>query len=201
MATTGEHGARTVVAVFMNRDDARDAARELHDAGYKHTWIGTTRPHGPSDESRGVEPGTVTGTMEGTDIVQGGSPNILGAIGRFFAGEQYTLNEALREHGVSTADAGQLEESIAPGSSVLTVALSDDDVRAGSQDPPTIIARCSGRLLTADSGLTSGEQQLDRDEVRQRRLAATQDVPATQERADVPTIQEEFFTERRRVQR
>ena len=195
MATTGEHGtAPTVVAVFMDRSDARDAARELHDAGYKHTWIGTTRPHGPTDDSRGVEPGTLTGTVDGTDVVEGGSSNIIGKIGRFFAGEDYTLNEALREHGVADADAAQLEESIAPGSSVLTVALSDD-IPAGSQEPATVIARCGGRLLTEGSSLTIDEQQLERGEVRQRRVAASQ------ERDDVPTIHEDVFTERRHVPR
>jgi hypothetical protein len=179
----------------MERDDARDAARELHDAGYKHTWIGTTRPLGPTDHSRGVEPGTLTGTMDATDIVEGSSPNVFGTIGRFFKGEKYTLNEALREHGVAAADAGQLEESIAPGSSVLTVTLSDDDVRDGSQDPSAVIARCGGRLLDPGSGLTLGEQQRERGEGRQRRVAATG------EGDDVPTIHEEFFTEHRRVQR
>jgi hypothetical protein len=196
MATTGEHGAaRTVVAVFMDRDDARNAARELHDAGYKHSWIGTTRPLGPTDHSKGVEPGTLTGTMDTADVIEGSSPNILGTIGRFFAGEQYTLNEALREHGVAEADAGQLEESIAPGSSVLTLTLKDDDVRAGSQDPATVIARCGGRLLSADASVTTGEEQFERAEIRQR------EVTASQERDEVPTIHEEFFTERRHVQR
>lgn len=190
MATMEQHGAaRTVVGVFVDRDDARDAARELHDAGYKHTWIGTTRPHGPKDNSRGVEPGTLTGEVDGTDIVEGASGNILGKIGRFFAGEGYTLNEALRDHGVAAADAAQLEESIAPGSSVLTVTLGDDYVRAGSQDPATVIARCSGRLLAPDSGLATGEQQAELGEQRQRRVAASQG-------DDIPTIHEDVFTER-----
>ncbi|MFN2461646.1 MAG: hypothetical protein ABR591_13325 [Candidatus Velthaea sp.] len=196
MTTTREHGAaRTVVAVFTDRSEARDAARELHDAGYKDTWIGTTRPHGPTDDARGVEPGTITGTIDGTDVVEGGTGDVLGKIGRFFAGTDYTLGEALRKHGVTDADAARLEESIPPGSSVLTVTLGDD-VHAGSQGPATVIERCGGRLLTADSGLTTDEQQLERGEVRQRR-----EVAASQERDDVPKLHEEFFTERRRIPR
>ena len=189
MSTIGKQDtARTLVGVFRDRDEARDAARKLHDAGYKHTWIGTTRPHGPKDDSRGVQPGVLTGEVDGTDVVEGGSGNILGAIGRFFAGEQYTLNEALREHGVGQADAAKLEESIAPGSSVLTVTLDDDDTRVGSSDPATIIARCNGRLLTPDSGLATGEDERGSAEVSQRRAVNQAD--------DVPTIHEEFFTER-----
>src|SRR5665213_2580823 len=110
MTTTREHGAaRTVVAVFTDRADARDAVRELQDAGYKDYWIGTTRPHGPTDDSRGTPPGTLTGTMDGTDVVEGDSGDILGKIGRFFAGADYTLGEALCEHGVTNADAARLE--------------------------------------------------------------------------------------------
>lgn len=192
MTKTREHGAeRTVVAVFTDRSPARDAARELHDAGYKDTWIGTTRPQGPTDDARGTPPGTLTGEIDGTDVVEGGSPNILGRIGRFFAGADYTLFEALREHGVADADAAQLEESIPAGSSVLTVTL-DDDVRAGSRDPATVIGRCGGRLLTADSGLTTDEHQLEPGEVRQR-----EGIAASRERDDVPTFHEDVFTERR----
>ena len=194
MSTMGEHATtRTVVGVFTDRDDARKAAQELHDAGYKHTWIGTTRPHGPSDSSRGVDTGALTGEVDGTDIVEGASGNILGKIGRFFAGEQYTLNEALLEHGVGAADAAQLETSIAPGSSVLTLTLGDDDTRSGSDDPATIISRCDGRLLTPESGLTTDEQQLKRGGVSQRQAVSQSD--------DVPTIHEEFFTERDQVRR
>lgn len=189
MTTTGQHGAaRTVVGVFVDRDDARDAARELHDAGYKHTWIGTTRPHGPKDSSRGVEPGTLTGEVDGTDVVDGAGGNVLEKIGRFFAGQGYALNEALRDHGVGDADAAQLEESIAPGSSVLTLTLGDDDVRAGSPDPGSVITRCSGRLLTPESGLANDDQQLERGELRQGGVVAS--------RGDIPTIHEEIFTER-----
>jgi hypothetical protein len=195
MTTMGRHGgARTVVGVFVDRDDARDAARELHDAGYKHTWIGTTRPHGPKDDSTGVEPGTLTGEVDGTDVVQGASGNILGKIGRFFAGEGYTLNEALREHGVAATDAAQLEENIAPGSSVLTVTLGEDDVSAGAQDPATVIGRCSGRLLTPHSGLAAGDQDLKRGERTQRDVAARR-------AGEIPTIREDVFTERGPVSR
>lgn len=191
MPTTREHGtARTVVAVFTDRSDARDAARELHDAEYKDTWIGTTRPHGPTDDAKGTPPGTLTGTIDGTDVVGGGG-DVLGRIGRFFAGADYTLGEALRKHGVTDADAAQLEESIPAGSSVLTLALGDD-VRTGSPDPATIIEQCGGHLLTPDSGLTTDEQQLERGEVRDRKGVA-----ASQERDDIPTAHEEFFTERR----
>jgi hypothetical protein len=190
----GEHGTvRTLVGVFTDRDDARNAARELHEAGYKHTWIGTTRPHGPDDGSRGVDTGALTGEVDGTDVVEGASGNILGKIGRFFAGEQYTLNEALLEHGVGAADAAQLETSIAPGSSVLTVTLGDDDARAGSADPATIISRCSGRLLTPESGLATDGEELKRGGVSQRQAVSQSD--------DVPTIHEEFFTERDSVRR
>jgi hypothetical protein len=186
------HAARIIVGVFTDREHARDAARQLHDAGYKHTWIGTTRPHGPKDDSRGVESGTLTGEVDGTEVAEGGSGNILGRIGRFFAGEGYTLNEALREHGVGQAEAAQLEQSIAPGSSVLTVTLGDDDVRAGSDDPGTIIERCDGRLLTPEAGLASDEQ-LGVSEVSQRRAANQSD--------DAMSVREEFFTERRPIPR
>ena len=61
MSTMGEHhAARIIIGVFTDREQAHDAARELHDAGFKRTWIGTTRPHGPKDSSRGVESGTLT---------------------------------------------------------------------------------------------------------------------------------------------
>ena len=194
MTTLGKHdAARTVVGVFVDRDDARNAAKELHDAGYKHTWIGTTRPHGPKDSSTGVDTGALTGEVDGTDVVEGSSSNILGKIGRFFAGEQYTLNEALIEHGVGAADAAQLETSIAPGSSVLTVTLGDDDGRDGSQDPASIISRCNGRLLTPDGGLAADDQQIKAGGVSQRQAVSQLD--------DVPTIHEEFFTERNAVRR
>ncbi len=195
MTTTREHGAaRTVVAVFMDRSEARDAARELHDAGYKDTWIGTTRPHGPTDDARGTPPGTLTGTLAGTDIVEGGGGDVLGNIGRFFAGTDYTLGEALRKHGVTDPDAARLEQNIPPGSSVLTVTLGDD-VDAGSEDPAIVIKRCGGRLLTADSGLATDEQQLEPGEIRRKRVATSD------EQDDVPTLYEEVFTERRGIPR
>ena len=194
MTTLGkDDAARTVVGVFVDRDDARNAARELHDAGYKQTWIGTTRPHGPKDDSKGVEPGTLTGEVDGTDIVGGGG-NVLEKIGRFFAGEGYTLNQALRDHGVAATDAAQLEESIAPGSSVLTVTLGDDDVSAGADDPATVIARCSGRLLTPESGLAADHENLERAERQQRDVAARR-------AGEIPTIHEDVFTERGPVRR
>ena len=191
MTKTREHdAARTVVAVFTDRSESHDAARELHDAGYKDTWIGTTRPQGPTDDAKGTPPGTLTGEIDGTDVVEGGGGNVLGKIGRFFAGADYTLFDALRDHGVADADAVQLEESIPAGSSVLTVALRDDE-RAGSEDPATVIARCGGRLLTSEAGLTKDDQPLERGEVRTRKgFAASQD-------DDVQTFHEEFFTERR----
>jgi len=191
MTTTREHGAaRTVVAVFTDRADARDAVRELQDAGYKDYWIGTTRPHGPTDDSRGTPPGTLTGTMDGTDVVEGDSGDILGKIGRFFAGADYTLGEALCEHGVTNADAARLEERIPAGSSVLTVILGDD-ARADSRDPATVIERYGGRLLAADAGLATDGQLLERGELRQRKGVAVR-----QERDDVPTSHEDIFTER-----
>jgi hypothetical protein len=190
MNTTREQdAARTVVAVFTDRSDARDAARELHDAGFKDTWIGTTRPHEPDDVS-GASPRIFTGTMDGTDVVKGDSGDVLGKIGRFFAGTDYTLGEALRKHGVTDPDAARLEESIPAGSSVLTVTL-DNEVRADSREPATVIEYCGGRLLTADSDLMTDEQQFKRGEVRQGKEVAT-----SQERDDFSTSHEEVFTER-----
>ncbi len=200
-STTSRGTARTIVAIFEDRDSAHEAADELHDAGYRNTWIGATQPIGAGKHDPARE-GTITGTLDDTAIIGEGG-DVWKRIGRFFSGTDYTLAEALRDHGITDPDAARLEDEIPPGSCVLILKL-DGKAGSASQDPATLIERCGGRLLSADYGsaglygstptagdLTSDEQR--RLKLREERLTADKQ----RVERGVPTYQEELFTERR----
>ncbi len=136
----------TMAAVFRDRESAKSALSELHDAGFRDVWLGVT---GRDSDVTG-EP---TVESEGT---RGG---FMGSLGRFFSGEgdaPQALHETLIRHGLSEADAQRVDATITPGDAVVTVNGENDPLEARE-----IIERCGGQLAIGGVGaydVASGTQ-------------------------------------------
>jgi len=107
--------AGTVAAVFTDRESARDALAQLHEAGFHHVWLGVTQ----TDIDDAGEP-----TLE-----SGGAGGFMETVGRFFSGEGshgQALHEALVHHGLTEQQARRIDATIAPGNAVVTVDGNDD---------------------------------------------------------------------------
>jgi len=119
-----------LVAVFATRELAKRAISRLHDEGFHHTWLGIT-------ESMGYEGATgATGTATRVE-----SDN---AVARFFGAGDDTLHEALLKHGVSEADAAQLDNTLPAQSAIVTV--------NGENHPELavqIVSECDGEMVTS----------------------------------------------------
>jgi uncharacterized protein (TIGR02271 family) len=212
---------RAIVAAFANRDEAAEAARELHHEGFRKTWIGVTRAGetAPTGETRMTAKGESLGEK----------------IGRFFSGEPTrTLYEELVRHGVGDAAARSIEAQIEPDTAILTVDGANHPeltaqiierhggyVLAGESFAPQGAALGEGAALTGSQVLGYGDpmrfargEPIDEQQVlllREERLRiATMPVEAGEatvgkevvehrQDVDVPVIREELFIERRPV--
>ena len=120
-------GARNIAGIFLDRDSAHDALTELHHAGFRRVWLGVTR----------AEAGEMT-------IESENAGGFMEAMGRFFSGEESrgsTLAEALVAHGLSEAQAREIDAQIVPGNAVVIVDGENDLAEA-----TTIIEETGGKL-------------------------------------------------------
>ncbi len=114
-----DESARTVVAVFQSRGEARSAIAALHKAKYTHTWLGTT---------------SIAQTADGDEA-------LTVETGGFFAGSQ-SLIDALVSHGVASDAAHRLEGRVVSGNAILTLHSKDRDVTEAAD----IIGEHGGRI-------------------------------------------------------
>ncbi|MBC5800988.1 MAG: YsnF/AvaK domain-containing protein [Candidatus Eremiobacteraeota bacterium] len=128
----------TLAAVFTNKDDAKSAIHQLHDAGFRECWLGVTRGDAATGET----------------TIESGGGGMLDSIGRFFSGEPThghgnALHEALTAHGLREDEARRLEASVAPNSAIVTVDGENDPDEARD-----ILEQCGGRV---QSGSGAGD--------------------------------------------
>jgi uncharacterized protein (TIGR02271 family) len=142
---------RALAAAFPSREAARDAARRLHDEGFRRTWMGVTSAASASGDAAGSGETRVTGDGE-----------TLGEkIERFFSGERgdRTLYDELTRHGVSASTARHVDAYLPPNSAILTVDGSNHPELAAS-----IVEECGGHILAGESfGATTPDGTTMRD--------------------------------------
>ncbi len=202
--------AGTVAAVFNDRESARDAVADLHDAGYHHAWLGVTR----TDLDDAGEP-----TLESE-----GAGGFMEAVGRFFSGDGSdgrALHETLVHRGLSEQQARRIDASIVPGNAVVTVDGNDDPGgatrimrRAGGRIEGSVAPLDDDDLNDEGSGYAAGRTPddvdgADRIQLREERLAVDKQrvasgevrvgkrVVTEQQSVDVPVFREELYIERR----
>lgn len=136
---------RALVAVFGDRDAARGAAKQLHDEGFRRTWIGVT---GRSDRPSAERADTGRRTMVETDAETLGEK-----IGRFFSGESgdRTLYRELVRHGVAEPEARRLDGALQPNCAILTVDGSNHPEMAAR-----ILESAAGQIIAGEAFATSG---------------------------------------------
>lgn len=99
---TNDRPTNTLAAIFATKHDARDAVKDLHKAGFKNTWLGTTTaPDGDTGEPMVEDPG---------------------GLARFISagGDRMSLHKALIAHGILEQQAQRIEREIAPGCTIVT---------------------------------------------------------------------------------
>lgn len=125
--TTGGH-SNTIAAIFATEKSARDAIKNLHNAGFRQTWLGKTREN---DRTTG-EP-----------MVEGGSDGLA----RFLSAgsDRRALHSALMERGLTESQARTVEGDIAPGCLVVTVYGEDNPQRVAD-----ILADDNGEVIAGE---------------------------------------------------
>ncbi len=219
---------RTVAAVFADRDNAKSAIDDLHDAGFRNCWLGVTRG----------DPAT------GETTVESGGSGVMGSIGRFFSGEGThgkALHEVLTAHGLTADQARRIEGSVVPNSAIVTVDGENDPAEAtdileecggsvqpmpgadydsgyasrGIGDEPSIAnagvsGTAAGRDLTAPRAradvddarrmqLREERLNIDKERVQSGEARIGKNVVSERQSVDVPVYHEELFIERRPV--
>jgi len=221
-------GTSTIAAIFTDKDDAKSAIQELHDAGFRDCWLGVTRGDAATGET----------------TIESGGGSMLDSIGRFFSGEPShghgtALHEALTAHGLREDEARRLEGSVAPNSAIVTV-----DGENAPDEALDILEQCGGRVQSgagygsayasdaalggataAGTASTRGSAaddtamprartdvdearrlqlreerlRIDKDTVRSGEARVGKNVVSEQQSVDVPVYHEELFIERRPV--
>ena len=201
-----------LVAVFADRELARNAISQLHQEGFHKTWLGLTEP------------------MRATDT-QVQSDN---ALARFFGSSEESLHDALLKHGVSEVDARKLDDTLPARSAVVTV-----DGKNHPELAAQIVAQCEGEMVSSlgerdlyrsyGAGEADGKMSKDRlrdlggyrageklgeerrIQLREERLSVDKKrekigeavvsthVTSHEESIDVPVMHEELYVERRPV--
>ncbi len=158
-------GSTTLAAVFADRESAHGAVHQLHDEGFRDTWIGITRrddADGYSAAANDVAPANYTATSNyvapedykaPNDNTAGYDPS-LGTDSertrvesdnwfmRFFGEGDESLHDALVRHGVNEADA-RAAGSFRAQSAIVTVNGSNHPERAAQ-----ILSGAGGQLIT-----------------------------------------------------
>ncbi len=206
-------GAQNLAGIFIDRDSAHDALTELHHAGFRRVWLGVTRAEAGETT---IESENAGGFME--------------AMGRFFSGEESrgaTLAEALVSHGLSEAQAREIDAQITPGNAVVIVdgendvaeataileetggKLSRSTATAGAatfDTPVTARAQANLGARSADSAddarrlqLREERLELDKQRVQSGEAQIGKRVVSEAQSVDVPVFHEELYIERRPV--
>ncbi|MBC5802232.1 MAG: YsnF/AvaK domain-containing protein [Candidatus Eremiobacteraeota bacterium] len=194
--------AGTVAAVFPDRDSARDALAELHDAGFHRVWLGVTHPNLDDGGEPTLESESAGGFLE--------------SVGRFFSGEGphgQALHDALVHHGLSEQQARRIDATIEPGNAVVTVDGNDDPGEAmrilrqsggrfEGSGTPNVADSARGR--SADDANDARRLQLreerlsvDKERVQSGEARIGKRVVSEQQSVDVPVFHEEVYVERR----
>lgn len=124
-----------LVASFPNQPCAEEAARDLHRAGARHTWLGVTThgEEGPSLRGHGV------GGERHEHVEELGVGHV--AARWFHRDHDELLRDALRRHGVADTEARRIDGIVADGSYLLVAEDVFDPSEAAS------IARLHGGTL------------------------------------------------------
>jgi hypothetical protein len=152
---------RALVAVFGDRETAHAAAHELHDEGFRRTWLGVTRQAQPASSTSDNDPpmpGTMSGTTRTTVESAEGDDSVMEKIGRFFTGEsgEKSLYEELVRHGVAPSEAQRIEASLPPDTAILTV-----DGHNHPELAAEIIERAGGPLLAGEAIAANADEGLE----------------------------------------
>jgi hypothetical protein len=128
-----------IAAVFADRDSAHGAAHQLHEEGFRDTWIGLTRTADSANYSVYERPEREAGEtrVEADNWFM-----------RFFGEGDQSLFDALERHGVSREDA-DAAGTLPPHSAILTVDGANHPELAAQ-----LIRQCGGQVLTRGFGAT-----------------------------------------------
>jgi hypothetical protein len=110
----GVSGA-TIAVMFTNRDTAKAALTELHEAGFRDVWLGVM--HGDAS------------TAAGATVAADEGGGMMKSLARFFSGEgaqEQALHQALFAHGLSDDQARRLEATVPAGAAIVTVSGEND---------------------------------------------------------------------------
>ncbi len=209
----GSVNVGTIAATFSDRESAKKALTELHDAGFRSVWLGVT--HGDATSSAGA-------TVASDDAANGG---IMNSLGRFFSGEgaqEQALHQALIAHGLSDDQAWRVEATVPAGTAIVTVDAENDADEAletlqmhGGNAVTNSVTAASPK--TAPSAGAAGQtsrtdvDQARRLQLREERLLIDKqrvasgearirkEVVSKEQSVDVPVFHEELFIQRRPV--
>jgi hypothetical protein len=151
-----------IVATFADRVQADSAICNLHDEGFRHTWLAHVEHVDPN--TFGGAGGTVGA---GRELVRPIGENPL--VKLFRRGGKPTLYDALREHGLSDEDAKNVDGAITEGNYVLVVEDANDPVYAEE-----IIVAEGGSIVAAPTPLGT---EPDRETLRELRQQERPRVP------------------------
>ncbi len=196
-------GAQNLAGIFIDRESAHDALTELHHAGFRRVWLGVTRAEAGE---KTIESENAGGFME--------------TMGRFFSGEEArgnTLAEALVAHGLSDAQAREIDAQIVPGNAVVVVDGENDVAEATSiieetggkvsgAAAPSLRPQASLGARSADTAddarrleLREERLSLDKQRVQSGEAQIGKRVVSEVQSVDVPVFHEELYIERRPV--
>jgi hypothetical protein len=162
----GTIGTTTVAAVFADRESAHDTVHQLHDEGFRDTWIGITRRDDVEEYTPPISDVAPENYVARADYVapeDAKAPNDNTSrfdasesdrtcvesdnwFMRFFGEGDESLHDALVRHGVSEADARNAG-SFPAHSAILTVDGSNHPELAAQ-----IMSRSGGQLITRNFG-------------------------------------------------
>lgn len=188
MQRDAQRPTNTLAAIFATKQDARDAIKDLHKAGFKNTWLGTTTsPDGDT----------------GAPMVEES-----GGLARFISagGDRMSLHKALIQHGIVEDQAQRIEREIAPGCTIVTAYGEDNPDKVeellevhkghvvGTAALPTAVEIASSSPRT---GVEKDERKMAEDE-RKVRDPKAYDLGREHERdADDSEAYGDVFVERR----
>lgn len=150
----------TVAAIFDTPDQAKAALKNLHEAKFHKTWMGTTStalstgtPSGTYDRATGTfTPVGATSAADGEHTVEtAAGGGIGGTLSRFFGeSNQQSLHDALIKQGVPASDAMALDQRMHDGGAVITVQVDDR-----YEEAVQILQQDRGEIASSDSPNTA----------------------------------------------
>jgi uncharacterized protein (TIGR02271 family) len=203
----GVSGA-TIAVMFTNRDTAKAALTELHEAGFRDVWLGVM--HGDAS------------TAAGATVAADEGGGMMKSLARFFSGEgaqEQALHQALFAHGLSDDQARRLEATVPAGAAIVTVSgendvdeaieilqrnggtVAGDAMVSGTTAAATPTSPDPGSKLKQTRRLQLREERLlvDKQRVASGEAHIRKEVVSEQQSVDVPTFHEVLFVQRRPV--